>query len=249
MRTKNLRIVFVSCESPENAGFLARVMKNFGFDDLWLVNPAAQTKTIGTKTAMHAKEILAQAKIVSSLEKSLVGADTVVGTTSTRPLSDSNILRNFATPKEFATQWSKSVGLTVLLFGREGTGLTNQEIDKCDFVVSIPTSKAYPAMNVSHSAAIILYELAVHSWQVKPIRRAASDDDKERIVQTMSGCLDKTLFPEHRTLRASRVLRNILGRSYVTKREATMLLGVFRRFYSNLPQRPKTKCKYINRFD
>jgi tRNA/rRNA methyltransferase len=241
MQARKLRIVFVECESPENAGFLARTMKNFGFNDLWLVNPTAQIKTLGARTAMHAREILNRAKIVSTLEESLTRADTVVGTTSTRPFSDSNVLRNFITPKEFGGQWAKSAGLTALVFGREGIGLTNREINRCDFIVSIPTSKAYPAMNISHSAAVILYELAVYSSFIRPTRRAASKADKERVVQMVNKCLNKTLFPEHRTLRASRVLQNILGRSYVTKREATILLGIFRRFYSNLPQKRKNE--------
>lgn len=224
-----LRVVFVGCETGENAGFLARVMKNFGFRDLWFVSPAVDVKRLGLKTAMHAADVLADAIVVDELAKALVGVQVVVGTTSTRPVSEKNFLRNYVTPKEFASYWAGSAGLTALLFGREGTGLTNSELDMCDFVVSIPTHEEYPAMNISHSAAVILYELAVCAGTVKASRQPASQQDKETLVNVFLGLLDKTGQPEHRKLTVKRALRNILGRSYATEREIRALTGALRR--------------------
>ena len=149
----------MGCETGENAGFLARTMKNFGFDELWFVKPVVDVKLLGAKTAMHAADVLDKAMIIDDLKGALEDADVVVGTTSTRPTSEKNFTRNYVTPREFAEAWSRTSGLTALLFGREGSGLSNKELDACDLVVSIPTSKLYPAMNISHSAAVILYEL------------------------------------------------------------------------------------------
>lgn len=226
---RNLRVVFVGCETGENAGFLARVMKNFGFRELWFVKPLVDVKQVGLKTAMHAADVLREAFIVEELEEALKGADTVVGTTSTRPVSEKNFLRNYVTPKEFASNWACSTGTTAILFGREGSGLTNSELDRCDFVVSIPTDEAYPAMNVSHSAAVILYELAMVANTVKLVRRTASREDKEMLVDVFLGLLEKAQQPEYRRLAVKRALRNLLGRSYATKREVAAITGALRR--------------------
>lgn len=225
----HLRVVFVGCETGENAGFLARVMKNFGFRELWFVKPLVDVKRVGLKTAMHAADILREAFVVEELEEALRGADMVVGTTSTRPVSEKNFLRNYITPKEFALNWAGSTGTTAVLFGREGSGLTNSELDKCDFVVSIPTDEAYPAMNVSHSAAVILYELAMSVGTAKQVRWAASQEDKELLVKVFLELLEKTQQPEYRRLAVKRALRNVLGRSYATKREVAAITGALRR--------------------
>lgn len=226
---ERLRVVFVGCETGENAGFLARVMKNFGFRELWFVSPLVDVKQLGLKTAMHAADVLEKAVIVDELKQAIEGVEVVVGTTSTRPVSEKNFLRNYVTPREFAAYWASSKGSTALLFGREGSGLTNSELDECDFVVSIPTHEEYPAMNISHSAAVILYELAVGSGVVKPSRRPASREDKELLVQIFLDLLSKTNQPEYRMLSVKRALRNVLGRSYATEREIRALTGALRR--------------------
>jgi TrmH family RNA methyltransferase len=226
---RQLRVVFVGCETGENAGFLARVVKNFGFREIWFVSPLVDVKKLGAKTAMHAVDVLERARIVDSLNEVLIDTDLLVGTTSTRPKSDKNLLRNYVTPREFASAWAQSNGVTTLLFGREGTGLSNRELDMCDFVVSIPTSRAYPAMNISHSAAVILYELANAVGVVKAPRNSASREDKELLLDLILGLLSKTNEPPHRSLLVKRSLRNILGRSYATKREVAILIGALRR--------------------
>ncbi|MEM0121377.1 MAG: RNA methyltransferase [Thermoprotei archaeon] len=226
---QRLRVVFVGCETGENAGFLARTMKNFGFDELWFVNPLVDVKLLGSKTAMHALDVLHRAIITYDLDDALNDVDTVVGTTSVRPVSEKNFTRNYVTPKEFAESWSKTKGLTALLFGREGTGLNNAELDMCDFVVSIPTSEAYPALNISHSAAVILYELAVHGGALRPRRKTASRSEKELLVKIFLNLLEMINEPEHRKNTARRALLNMLGRSYVSKREAATLIGSLRR--------------------
>lgn len=231
MRQK-LRVVFVESETAENVGFIARTMKNFGFSELWLVSPKADLRD-AKRTAMHSAEMLERATIVPSLRDALADTDFRVATTATRPRSEANIKRTFITPKEFALRWSETDGITALIFGREGNGLMNDEIDMCDFVVSIPTSQDYPEMNVSHSVAIILYEL-FNVGTKHPLRKGADAELKMYIAETFSQILDRVDMPIHRRSMSSRVLRNLLGRSYVSRREATILLGVLRRINSKL---------------
>jgi tRNA/rRNA methyltransferase len=227
-KMRELRVIFVGCEKPENAGFICRVMKNFGFHELWFVNPIADL-SLATITAKHAIDILKNAKKVASLHEALKDVDIAVATTATRPKSRRNILRNYITPREFAENWAQSRGKTGLLFGREGIGLTNEEISMCDFVVSIPTSEEYPEMNVSHSAAVILYELAIAEERVKAIREMAGEQEKQMLINILKECLLNTSMPKHKLEVAIRVFRNVIGRSYLSEREAKVMIGVFRR--------------------
>lgn len=229
---QNLRVVFVESESAENIGFISRAMKNFGFNELWLVNPKVDLRD-AKRTAMHSEEILGKAVVVSSLDAALAGTSFRVATTATRPRSEANVLRTYITPKEFALRWSETDGATALVLGREGNGLTNDEIGACDFVVSIPTSQDYPEMNVSHSAAVILYELFTVGTQHR-LRKGADPEQKKRIAEVFSEILVRTDMPTYRREMSSRVLRNLLGRSYISGREATIILGVLRRINSKL---------------
>jgi TrmH family RNA methyltransferase len=232
-----LRVVFVGCETPENAGFLARTMKNFGFHSLYLVTPCDQVRERGAKTAMHANDLLSRSVISEDIETALQGCNLAVGTSSIRPSSSLGVLRTYFTPREFGDAWASTTGTTALVFGREGSGLSNRELDMCDYLVNIPTSRRYSSLNISHAATILLYEAANSAGIVRGGRKLATPNQRVLILRTLKAALEKTAMPRHRRLIAERAVRNILGRSGVSKREAGILLGTVRRLYLNLPDR------------
>ena len=152
-----LSIVLIEPSTPGNIGFIARAMKNFGLKDLILINPKCELKKEAIWYAKHAKDIIKKSKTkpFSYLKKFdyLIGTTAIIG-------SDYNIPRSPLTPKQLASELSK-INLKktniALIFGREGSGLNNKEIQMCDFIVTIPTSKKYPTMNISHSASISVF--------------------------------------------------------------------------------------------
>jgi TrmH family RNA methyltransferase len=153
---ENIFVVFVECESSGNVGFLARAMANFGLKNLILINPC-ELKKEAYYQAMHAKNIVETAKVFETLEDFLKkeNIDFIVGSTGT-PGGSYNLSRIPIKPEKLA----KSINLNnkvAILFGREGNGLYNYEIDLCDIIVSIPTDHSYPIMNIYHAAAIIFY--------------------------------------------------------------------------------------------
>jgi TrmH family RNA methyltransferase len=231
---KMIYIVFVEPESPGNIGFLARTMKNFGFSNLVLINPGK----IENETyyhAMHARDVISERRTYNSLEEfaSEERIDFMVGTTGVAGGSY-NIQRIAVTPEQLADSMNIN-GKLALIFGREGNGLSNHEITLCDLVVSIPTHESYPIMNISHAASIILYELfkKEKKYPVEDLGEA-SLIEKESLISNMDEIINKLDYPNHKSKNASIVFRRLLGRSFISGREAHTLKGTLRRIKTRL---------------
>ena len=186
-------VILIEPQEPGNIGAVARAMANFGLKSLVLISPACDhLSEDARRRAVHAGKILENAKAAdfSYLKKFdyLVGATSVMGT-------DYNIPRSPVQPSEFAERMPKNKRAG-LLFGRESSGLTNKEIEMCDFVVTIPTSRKYAAMNISHAAAILFYELFKGKGEnITDHVRMASGKDRAIILQNFNEVLDFLEFP------------------------------------------------------
>jgi len=133
-----ISIVLIEPENPGNIGAITRVMANFGFESLFLVNPKCDHLSQEAKNrAKHAQEVLNNAKTIKNLNKFdyLIATTAQIGT-------DYNLPRSPIKPEQLAKILPEK-GNIALVFGREGIGLTNEEINKADFVVTIPTNKKY----------------------------------------------------------------------------------------------------------
>jgi len=222
-------IVFVEPESPGNIGFLARTMKNFGFNDLVLINPC-ELENEAYYHAMHAKEIIWNHKEYKTLEDFIKTEkiDFTVGTTRMAGGSY-NVSRIAITPE----QLSESLNITgniAIIFGREGNGLSNEEVALCDIIVTIPTDESYPVLNISHAAAIILYELFKRERKYpREELEETSKSEKELLIKEMDNLIKFTGYPEHKIKTSSTVFRRIIGRAFIAGREAHTLIGTLRR--------------------
>ncbi len=219
-------IIAQEFKTPGNIGALARVMKNFEFNNLVLLNPKCNhLDKESLDRATYAKEILKNAKIINNLED----YDTLIGTTSILG-TDYNLQRNPITPEQLSKINFK--GRVGLIIGREGDGMRNSELEKCDIIVTIPTSKKYPTMNVSHAATVILYELFKNSSKPKmgDNIKPATKDDKERIFKRFNETLNKLEFTtEHRKETQKTVWKKLIGKSNLTKRELMTLYGFLKK--------------------
>lgn len=222
-------VVFVEPETPGNIGFLARIMKNFGLNHLVLINPC-QLEHEAYYQSMHAREIIYNHQEYDSLPEFLENdkIDFIVGTTGTAGGSY-NLPRIAITPENLA-QSLNIQGDIALVFGREGDGLTNQELELCDLVVSIPTHESYPILNITHAAAIIFYELfkTEKDYPVEDLDEA-SLEEKQGLIDYMDEVLGKLDYPPHKKKNASIVFKRIIGRAFISGRESHTLKGMFRR--------------------
>ena len=137
-------------------------------------------------------------------------------------------------PEELAKSINVSNKIAIL-FGREGNGLTNKEIEDCDICVSIPTDPTYPIMNISHAAAIIFYELFKnkHEFCVEGLNES-TPLEKEYLQKDMDELIDLLDIPPHKKRNGKKTFNNIISRSFITGREAHTLKGILRRLKNKL---------------
>lgn len=207
-----------------NVGSVARVMKNFGLSDLWLVRPCRlgpQAKAM----AVHAGDLLGRARKVRSLGAALEGARLVVGTTA-RDLPGTPARGPLLEPREMRRLTGGAGGRVVLLLGPEDRGLRVEELERCDVVVRVPTDPGYPSMNVSHAAAILLYELA--GPVPAPVPRA-THAQVEGLLRHLDETLRDARFPSFRRKRTVASTRKMLGRAHPTPAEVRVLRGALRK--------------------
>ncbi len=223
----DVAVVLVQPKNEGNVGAVARAMANFGFRRLVLVDPCP----IGdeaVKRAMHGADILTAAKTVVSLEAALRGVDLVAGTTGIATRNEKKFLRIALSPSEFARRVRAMDGALAVLFGREDFGLLDEELARCDLLVSIPASPQYPILNLSHAAVIILYELS-RAGLPKARRREASGQEKEVLHRALADLMDASRYPPHKRGRTQVMVRRLVGRAVPSKWEFHALMGVLTR--------------------
>lgn len=223
------RIVLVEPKVEGNVGSVARVMKNFGQTQLYVVG-GPPLGDVAESRALHARDVLQSARRVEALAQALEGVDYVVGTTARVPDPGNTYLRVPIEPREFPGKMAAVSGRVALLFGREDFGLFNAELEHCDLLVSIPTSEMYRSLNLSHAVGILLYEAFVATTRpsVRP-PPAMSGEMRKHFQATMDRLVDAMNMPEHQARNTKTAYRKVFGRAAPTAWEYYVLMGVFRR--------------------
>ncbi len=184
----NIRIVMVETSHPGNIGSAARAMKVMGLSHLTLVNPKSFPDEQATTMSSHADDILKNAHVVNTLKDAIADCQLVIGSSARfeRNLSWS-ILDSHECGIESAKQ-SQS-GKVALLFGRESSGLNNEELSLCHHLVHIPTNPEYSSLNVASAVQILAYEcrLAISSLSTSDDNISAQDDEKRVSASEMEG--------------------------------------------------------------
>ena len=226
-------IALSGVEHPGNLGAVARVMSNFGYRRLLLLDPrCTPADEEARKRAKHATPILEKARIAP--RDALHSFDLVIGTTA-KLGTDYNLPRSPLLPEELAEKLASSNlkrKQVVLLFGPEGQGLSNKQLLACDFVITIPSSRTYPTLNLSHAVAVLLYELSheKHGKVIQDKYPQAGKREKEIALELIEGIIPHLEFSrglKEETQR--RVWKRLLGKAMLTRREIAALLGFLRR--------------------
>jgi TrmH family RNA methyltransferase len=226
----DLRIVLVEPKYERNIGSIARLVKNFGFNKLWLVTSRLDLGSDAKIYAAHAKDIINNAVIVKDLDEAFQGVNYIVGTTAIVAKKSSNVLRQTITPEELANRIVAINGKIALLFGRESNGLPNDVLNKCNIIVTIPANPLYRTLNIASASAIILYEL----WKAqidhpRGCFEGASKEHINRLIQLFNRLSHQSGLPAYKCRLATRAFQNIVSRAFISKREATLMLGVLRK--------------------
>jgi tRNA/rRNA methyltransferase len=187
-----LRIILVDPEYELNLGAAARLMRNFGQFPLYLVRPVCSLGFTARMHAKHAKDVLEKAVVCKTLEEAVKGCSQVVGTTGILQ-RHREALRHPLTLEEFRVRVAgqKTTKPMAILFGREGIGLKEEEIARCDVLITIPTTKKYPVMNLSHAIAVVLYALAGQEKKQSPPGPAGRASERKYLLATFDALVTR----------------------------------------------------------
>ena len=224
--------VIVVLDHPQdlvNIAHVVRGLKNFGLRDLRLVNPREYESYRVEGIAHQTQDILSRVRVYSTLEEAIAECVHVVGFTARGRTAKRNLQR----PREAAAEITSLAdgGPVALLFGREDKGLSNDALDRCHRVVTIPSDPGYPSLNLAHAVIIMLYELAlVRGAEERPFKepRRSSEpapaDELERLFADVATALQAIEFFKTRNADGvMRTIREIAHRTPLDLREVKLL--------------------------
>ncbi len=233
MVLENFSIILVETSHPGNIGAAARAMKNMGLSDLRLVRPKIFPHADATSRAAGASDVLSGAKICETLSEAVADCQFVVGasardrTIQWPELSARECAEKFLSPDYQGTK----IGL---LFGREHSGLKNEELDACQFLLRIPCNPEFSSLNLAAAVQVVSYELFMTSGQYQkqakterePLATAAQ---MEGFYQHLEQALDDIGFLHQDKSRSiMRRLRRIYNRIELDVKELDILRGILR---------------------
>jgi RNA methyltransferase, TrmH family, group 1 len=220
-----LRIVLVNPKFEGNVGAIARSMSNFDVDELYLVDPCDLGED-ALRRSKHGSYILENAVVTETVEEALSGCFLVAGTSGIVTKGDRNYARVPVPLREFAQQTFGYEEKIALVFGREDTGLLQEEVNKCDVLVNIPTSETNPILNLSHAATIAMYEM-FHAGACMRRSEPADRIEKEFMFDFFEDLMDAIDYPAQRREDTAVMFRRMMGRSIPTKYEYNTIMGIF----------------------
>lgn len=175
-----LAIVLVNTSHPGNIGAAARAMKNMGLNQLILVDPEDFPSGAATARAAWAVDVLENARVVSTLEEAVADCGLIIGTSARSRKLPWPMLEPEACAERVL--YEHTTNKVALVFGREDSGLNNEELQLCHYHVQVPTSPECPSLNLSAAVMVLSYEIAKRARQDKAAARLSEDHfwDQER---------------------------------------------------------------------
>ncbi len=231
MGLSNIRIVLVGTTHPGNIGAAARAMKNMCLQQLYLVQPKLFPCAEATARASGADDLLHDAKVCNTLDEALDGCHLVVGASARLRRVEWPQLA----PRECAAQLLSEAeqGPVALLFGRESSGLSNAEMDRCQYLVHIPANEEYSSLNLSMAVQVLTYELRMAALEGSPFpaekrdRQIATADEMEGFIQHLQQTMRDIHFSDPRqSTKLLRRLRRLFNRARPDSDELNILRGI-----------------------
>ena len=223
-----LRIVLIDTTHPGNIGAAARAMKTMGLDELVLVRPRDFPSPEAEARASGAGDLLARARVVADLGAAVADCRLVVGTTARARA----VAWPTRSPREAAPELVAAAGAApvAVLFGRERSGLTNEEVDRCQYLLRIPAHPDYSSLNLASAVQLIAYELWLARGTPPPpapgAGAAATGAELEGFYAHLERVLRQTGFLDEHHPRLMRKLVRLYGRARPTSEEINILRGI-----------------------
>lgn len=170
---ENIRIVLVNTSHTGNIGSVARAMKTMGLSDLVLVDPVQEPDSHASALAAGATDILGAAKIVNTLQEAIADCPLAIATSARNRTLSWPMLN----PRECGAKVVEEGrnGKVALVFGRENSGLTNEELQQCQFHVHIPANSEYSSLNLAMAVQTLSYEVRMQFLELEQAEYEVSE--------------------------------------------------------------------------
>lgn len=228
---RNIRIVLVETTHSGNIGAAARAMKVMGLDSLHLVAPKKFPSREATALASSADDILADAVMHETLDSALEGCSLVLGTSARlRALSMAQLDPRACAARAVNESRQHPVAI---LFGRERNGLDNSAIQRCHYLINIPTSEEYMSLNLAQAVQVVCYEIYLASLDEHVSERPSLDwaPESDERMEVFFQRLDQTLreigfLNPEQPKRLMQRLRRLFNRARPDENELNILNGI-----------------------
>lgn len=229
-----VRVVLVRARNPSNIGSVARAMHDFGFRHLRVVNEYA-VPFATARSAVDASEVLAGAMEFASVADAVADCTLVVGTTA---VGERALLHPLHALPEAAAEIGDALaseGRVALLFGSEKTGLSNDELSHCHWLLTIPMAEhedvRHPSMNLGQAVAVCLYELVRETGVHAGVGVAAKAEagDVERLTAVLTEVLEQTGYTRRHPANCDeQQIRRLVLRMGVAASDVPVWMGILR---------------------
>lgn len=227
-------VILVRARNPNNIGAVARAMHDFGFRHLRVVNDYA-IPFRNAKSAVDASAILAAAIEASSVAEAVADCNLVIGTTAVGERSLDHALHELPQAATAIRAASANLGARVaLLFGSEKTGLSNDELSHCDWLLTIPMQpredSRHASMNLGQAAAVCLFELVRNeNPPAAPSAPQPAAGELERLTTLLTEVLDRTGYTKRHPANCDPAqIRRLTRRMSLDLKDAPVWMGILR---------------------
>ena len=231
----NFHIILVETSHPGNIGAAARAMKNMGLSHLRLVKPKIFPHADATSRAAGAADVLSGAKVFESLADAVADCQVVIGASA----RDRTISWPELMPRECAEKFTRKQYRSVsiaLVFGRENSGLKNEELDCCQYLLRIPCNPQFSSLNLAAAVQVVCYELFMAAEKQQSLQHSEEMQEPLATAEQMEGfylhlqqALDDIGFLHADKSRSiMRRLRRIYNRIELESKEVDILRGILR---------------------
>lgn len=232
MTLDKIRIVLVNTSHTGNIGSVARAMKTMGFSKLYLVDPVNPVDSHASALAAGATDVLGNAVVVDTLQEAIADCNTVIGT-SARSRTLSWPMVNPVECGEKLLAGTEQEGDVALVFGRENSGLTNEELQLCNFHVCIAANPEYSPLNLAMAVQTLCYETRMR-YLAKGEQQIEQDDavypsseQMELFYQHLEKTLSDTGFIiKQHPGQVMTKLRRLFNRARPEEQELNILRGI-----------------------
>ncbi len=196
-------------------------MKNFGYDELVIINPRASLGIEAMMYAKHADDILQNARVVDSFEEAVKGCYPIIGTTASFEKGRRGLIKLVP-----LSELKVNLENAAIVFGSEDNGLNKEDLQKCDIVTYIETSEKYPSLNLSNAAAVVLYHLR-RMQRVKEENTIIEPRSVEKMKELLSDII-KDIEGLRNPKKCERAFKNVIARAKPDKEETNSIICIFK---------------------